>query len=141
MCAERRLSSGVYCRGISSDKGDSLVPKKDVIPCRLVAPYVEEYLSKRDMGERYDKANRNPFYKDGWMTLDFADDSKTGLFYSALAVLSEESGVHPRKIYQIRHSEGNVAIGTADKLFCAMDMPGIWYEDPDLSEEYAKMAL
>jgi hypothetical protein len=84
------------------------------IPGGLIDRYLRPYLVESN-GDDFDGTSRN----------------------HAVETLCDSAKVSRRRVWQIqnRHDE-TVSFDTADKLFCAMGIPMIWYQDPDLNALY-----
>jgi hypothetical protein len=103
-------------------------PRSDqVIPNVIVRPFIKEYLKKIEMG---------------LITQSSISDltNSKGRHYSKLEMLAAESGVSTRRIYDILNLDKNCLIVTADKLFCAMDKPYLWYTEEELAVRYKRAA-
>jgi hypothetical protein len=94
-----------------------------VIPNVIIRPFVQEFLSRNEMG---------------LITQNSVDGlNKTqGRSYSGLDALAFLSGVSTRRIYDILNVDKNCLIDTADKIFCAMDKPYLWYVEAELRRYY-----
>jgi hypothetical protein len=104
------------------------VPRKATIPKEIIRKYVEEYVSHREMGTPRIKMKSN--------TLGDSPDKSYGRSYSAMEALGFEAGTGQRRIYSILKEEGCLTFEFVDKLLCAMDMPYLWREDPELAKHY-----
>ncbi len=65
-----------------------------------------------------------------------APNQSSGHSYSAMAALASEAGTGQRRIYSVLKEPGNLTPEFVDKLLCAMDMPYLWREDPELLKHY-----
>ena len=113
--------------------------RSGTIPNVLVRPYLEEYLAMYETGEIIRDSRKSSLYKDGYHSVDYLPTYGTGIDYSPQAILAEAAGLPLRRLWMIRNKDENIQIQTADKLFCAMDMPMVWYTDPKLYEFYSQL--
>jgi hypothetical protein len=101
------------------------VPKSyEKIPNVIIRPYIQKFLNKTEMGLQINPSASSDVTKSfGWK-------------YSKLDFLAAQSGVSTRRIYDILNLDNNCLIDTADKLFCGMDKPYLWFSEPELRRYY-----
>jgi hypothetical protein len=106
------------------------VPRKATIPNVIVRKYVKEYLDKRQMGN-----------STSIMVSQTQGDapSKSNGAYSSIEALAKEAGTGYRRIWGVLKEDKNSTAEFIDKLFCAMDQPYLWREDPELEKYYESM--
>ena len=85
------------------------VTKKDSVPAELVGRHVRDWVGRFN-----------------------------GTNYEAYDVLALRSGLEESMFAKVHNgtSPYGVRFDTADRMFCAMDMPMVWHCDPDLAERY-----
>ena len=88
------------------------VTKKDSIPSELVARHMRDWLKHHD-----------------------------GDLYHAYRALSARSGLNPSTFAKLNTGSNRyrVSFDTADRMFCAMGRPNIWYCDDELQEHYLRV--
>jgi hypothetical protein len=104
------------------------VPRKATIPKEIIRKYVAEYVAHREMGISTTKVTSN--------TQGDPPNQSKGRSYSAMDALASEAGTGQRRIYSILKEPGSLTPEFVDKLLCAMDMPYLWREDPELLKYY-----
>lgn len=99
---------------------------KLIVPNKFLAPYLQNHVDKRDMGEILREPTNTTV--DRYVHM--------GITHSPIEAVEFESGIERKKLFTILRGEGYVLFDTADKLLTALDLTHLWYEDENLALIY-----
>lgn len=102
----------------------------NMIPCELALPYIRKYCEQYETEPLITKFRT--ITSNSW-TSPSGGRSKL----AAHTILAERADFAPRNMQNILNgTQREIGFDTLDKLFCAMDMPMVWYEDKELEKYY-----